>query len=44
MIVLAVIAGIVWIALPSLHLVGDWIAGAVQYFFDWLRSITPEPA
>ncbi|WOF22415.1 hypothetical protein N8K70_13605 [Microbacterium betulae] len=38
---LAVVAGIVWAALPFFPVVGEWLVGVVQYFFDWLRSITP---
>ncbi|MDN3310419.1 hypothetical protein QWJ90_05720 [Microbacterium oryzae] len=43
-VILVVVAGIGWAALPFLPVVGDWIVGVVGFFFDWLRSITPTRA
>ncbi|MGO1415052.1 MAG: hypothetical protein ACTHVH_10960, partial [Microbacterium gubbeenense] len=41
-IVLAVIALLVWAALPFFPAVGDWLDGIFFGFFDWLRSGSAE--
>jgi hypothetical protein len=41
---LFLVAGTVWLAWPSLPAVGDWLVSAVDFFFDWLREITPPRA
>lgn len=37
-VVLAVIALLVWAALPFFPAVGEWTGGIFFGFFDWLRS------
>ncbi|GLJ62776.1 hypothetical protein GCM10017576_29070 [Microbacterium barkeri] len=41
LLIVGIIGAILWVAFPSLHIVGDWVVAAVDFFFDWLRSITP---
>lgn len=41
-IVLAVIALLVWAALPFFPAVGEWVNGIFFGFFDWLRSSPAE--
>ncbi|MGI6879286.1 hypothetical protein [Microbacterium sp. gxy059] len=36
-----VVGLLVWAAWPFWPVVGDWMVGLVDGFFEWLRSVTP---